>query len=97
MVAIDESNGQAPLLMKSLLQQEMLRHGVLWSGFHSLNYSHTDDDLRVVIEAYEQALPVLRHAVETGSVAERLQGEPLKPVFRKTTKFHTRPRRAAHE
>src|SRR6202000_507105 len=29
-----------PLLQKSQMQQELLRHGVLWSGFHNLSFSH---------------------------------------------------------
>jgi glutamate-1-semialdehyde aminotransferase len=48
--------GANPLEMKSLVQQELIKHGVLWSGFHNLCFSHSEEDVRVVLEAYAQAL-----------------------------------------
>jgi glutamate-1-semialdehyde aminotransferase len=73
-----------PLLQKSLMQQELLRHGVLWSGFHNLSFGHGDAELEHVLGAYERALGVLRDAVERGDLAARILGGPVQPVFRKT-------------
>jgi glutamate-1-semialdehyde 2,1-aminomutase len=73
-----------PLLQKSLMQQELLRHGVLWSGFHNLSFSHTDVELDHVLGAYDRALGVLKHAVQAGDIAARIAGVPVQPVFRKT-------------
>jgi glutamate-1-semialdehyde aminotransferase len=71
-----------PLEQKSLMQQELLRHGVLWTGFHNLSYSHGDRELEHVLGAYDRALDVLAGAVESGTVRERIQGTPVQPVFR---------------
>jgi glutamate-1-semialdehyde 2,1-aminomutase len=92
MITFQQDNEQQPLHMKTLLQQELLRHGVLWSGFHNLSFSHTEADVSHVLAAYKQALPVLRDAVARGDVAARLKGEPVEPVFRRTTNFNTKPR-----
>ncbi len=92
MITFQQDNEQQPLHMKTLLQQEMLRHGVLWSGFHNMSFSHTEADVSHVLAAYKQALPVLRDAVARGDVASRLKGEPIEPVFRRTTNFNTKPR-----
>ena len=73
-----------PLLQKSLMQQELLRHGVLWAGFHNLSFGHGDAELEHVLGAYERALGVLRDAVERGDLASRILGVPVQPVFRKT-------------
>jgi glutamate-1-semialdehyde aminotransferase len=73
-----------PLLQKSLMQQELLRHGVLWSGFHNLSFSHGDADVTHVLGAYERALDVLNHAVQRGDLSARIVGTPVQPVFRKT-------------
>ena len=73
-----------PLLQKSLMQQELLRHGVLWSGFHNLSFSHGDAEVAHVLGAYARALDVLKDAVERGDVAARILGAPVEPVFRKT-------------
>ena len=72
-----------PLLQKSLMQQELLRHGVLWSGFHNLSFSHGDAEVEHVLGAYQRALDVLHQAVKQGDVASRLLGAPVQAVFRK--------------
>lgn len=92
MVALQSANDQSPLHMKTLLQQELLRHGVLWSGFHNMAFTHTDDDVSHLLAAYKQALPVLRDAVAKGDVQARLAGDPIEPVFRRTSNFNTKPR-----
>jgi glutamate-1-semialdehyde 2,1-aminomutase len=84
--------GQDPLLMKSLVQQELIRHGVLWSGFHNLSASHTFKDIDTLMAAYRQALGVLAAALEKGQLRGALLGEPVEPVFRKVSHFNTKPR-----
>lgn len=73
-----------PLLQKSLMQQEMLRHGVLWGGFHNLSFGHGDEEIAHVLGAYDRALDVLADAVKKGDLASRILGTPVQPVFRKT-------------
>jgi glutamate-1-semialdehyde aminotransferase len=81
-----------PLEMKSLVQQEMLARGVLWGGFHTMCFSHSDADVEHILRAYREVLPILEAAVEAGDVKARLRGEPVEPVFRKTTNFHMKPK-----
>jgi len=90
-----DASAADPLEQKTLVQQELIRRGVLWNGFHHFSLAHTEADVDYVLEAYGQVLPMLGEAVETRSVAQRLRGSVLEPVFRKTTKFHTRPKPAA--
>ncbi|HVZ33732.1 MAG TPA: hypothetical protein VG963_14975, partial [Polyangiaceae bacterium] len=73
-----------PLLQKSLLQQELLRQGVLWSGFHNLCFAHTDADIEHVLRAYERALDVLADAAASGGLERAIRGRPVQPIFRKT-------------
>jgi glutamate-1-semialdehyde aminotransferase len=80
-----------PLEMKSLVQQELLRHGVLWAGFHNLSYAHGEADVRHTLAAYREALGVLDRAVRNRDVRGALRGRPVEPVFRRTTRFDTRP------
>jgi hypothetical protein len=76
-----------PLELKSLLQQEMIKRGILWGGFHNICYSHSDEDIQYTLEAYEDALHVLKRAVEEGNILKYLKGKVIEPVFRKTTNF----------
>ncbi len=84
-----------PLEMKSLVQQEMIRRGVLWGGFHNMSFSHSDADVDHVLAAYRQALPILARAVEVSDVRGALRGDPVEAVFRKTSHFNTKPVRRA--
>jgi glutamate-1-semialdehyde 2,1-aminomutase len=81
-----------PLEMKSLVQQELIRRGILWSGFHNLSYAHGAHDVSTLLGAYDEALRVLKRALEEGSVRAALRGAPLEPVFRRTTGFNVKPR-----
>ncbi|HEX3773269.1 MAG TPA: aminotransferase class III-fold pyridoxal phosphate-dependent enzyme [Polyangiaceae bacterium] len=83
LIQFDASAGD-PLLQKSLVQQEMLRHGVLWGGFHNLSFSHGDAEIAHVLGAYARALDVLAEATKQGDLASRIKGTPVQPVFRKT-------------
>lgn len=81
-----------PLILKSLVQQEMIKRGVLWGGFHNMSFSHTDEDIDYTLKAYEQVLPILKKAVDDGNAKELLRGKPVQPVFRKTDNFNMKPR-----
>lgn len=91
MVTFDAKAGNV-LEMKSLLQQEMIKRGVLWSGFHNISYSHSNADISHVLSAYADSLTVLRKAVAENSIRHYLKGEPVEPVFRKTSHFNSKPR-----
>ena len=80
------------LLQKSFVQQELLRRGVLWNGFHNFALAHSDDDVDYLLECYRDIFKMLREAVESRALSARLRGEKLEPVFRRTSKFHTRPK-----
>jgi glutamate-1-semialdehyde aminotransferase len=84
-----------PLEMKTLVQQELLQRGILWSGTQNLCHSHTEADIDYTVAAFGEALDVLREAVAAGNVRGRLLGATLQPVFRKTSNFHVKPRLAA--
>ena len=73
-----------PLVLKTLMQQEMIKRGVLWGGFHNMSFSHTDADIEFTLNAYEQVFPILKEAVQSGKPESYLQGEVLEMVFRKT-------------
>ncbi len=90
-VTLDAKSGN-PLEMKSLVQQEMIKRGVLWGGFHNMCFSHSDDDVAYTLKAYREVLPILKSAVERGDVRGALRGEPVEPVFRKTGNFNLKPK-----
>ncbi|MGD8782168.1 MAG: aminotransferase class III-fold pyridoxal phosphate-dependent enzyme [Ignavibacteria bacterium] len=90
MMTFDTTAGD-PLLLKSLVQQEVIKRGILWSGFHNLCFSHSDEDVDYTLKVYEEVLPILKKAVEDGNVKDLIKGTPVQPVFRKTDNFNMKP------
>jgi glutamate-1-semialdehyde aminotransferase len=94
LVTFDPKAGN-PLEMKSLVQQEMIKRGVLWGGFHNMCFCHTDEDVAHTLSAYEEVLPILKEAVQKENVGGMLRGAPVEPVFRKTSNFNLKPKKKA--
>jgi glutamate-1-semialdehyde 2,1-aminomutase len=92
LVVFDSAVGD-PLLMKSLVQQELLAHGILWPGTHTLSLAHTERDVDWTLGAYEHAFAVLSEAVALQDLARRLRGAPVAAAFRRPLGFHSKPRR----
>lgn len=90
LVVFDASAGN-PLELKSFVQQELFKRGILWSGFHNLCFTHTEADIEHTLAAYREVLPLLQQAVANNEVGARLRGKPVEPVFRKVSHFNTKP------
>ena len=90
LITFDSSAGN-PLEMKSLIQQEMIKRGILWGGFHNMSFSHSNADIKYTLNAYEEVLPILKKAVEEKDIRKYLKGDPVEPVFRKVSNFNTKP------
>ena len=82
-VTFYDESGRESLLIKSLFQQECLKRGVLFSGGHNLCFSHNDDDIDSTLRVYRAGMEILAEAIRKDEVSECLEGEPVKPVFRK--------------
>ncbi|NWF49936.1 MAG: aminotransferase class III-fold pyridoxal phosphate-dependent enzyme [Ignavibacteriaceae bacterium] len=83
-------NGNS-LELKSLMQQELFKRGILWSGFHNISFSHSDDDIKYTLDAYGDLMPIIKQAVDEGNISKFLKGKPVEPVFRKTGNFNIKP------
>jgi glutamate-1-semialdehyde aminotransferase len=90
LVSFDATAGN-PLELKSYVQQELIKRGILWSGFHNMSFSHTDADVEYTLKAYLEVLGLLRDAVAAGEVTGRLKGKPVEAVFRKVSNFNMKP------
>lgn len=81
-VNFTEKAGDA-LVLKTYLQQEMIKRGILWSSFHNMCLSHSDADVQYTLDVYDDIFPTFKQLIESNSVASALKGQVLEPVFRK--------------
>ncbi len=78
------------LEMKSYFQQELLRRGILWAAYHALSWSHKMEEIEYTLNAYEDVLRLFKSIVDgKGLLRPLIEGEPVKPVFRKVTDFNS--------
>ncbi len=90
LVSFDASAGN-PLELKSFVQQELIKRGILWSGFHNMSFSHTDEDVEYTLRAYREVLELLKEAVSRQNIGALLKGAPVEQVFRKVSHFNMKP------
>lgn len=90
LVVFDATAGN-PLEVKSFVQQELFKRGILWSGFHNMSFSHRDTEIAHTLAAYKEVLQLLAVAVAANNVSASLKGKPVEAVFRKVNNFNTKP------
>ena len=82
-ITFRDTKGRDDLLLKSLFQQECVRRGLLFLGVHDICFSHTDKDIDYTLKVYRTVFEIVKDAVEKGKVRKLIEGEPVKPIFRK--------------
>lgn len=67
--------------IKTLFMQEMLARGILIQGNHNFSYAHGKSDIDLLLEAYDEILPILADAVHNDSMAQHLKAPTMQPLF----------------
>ena len=80
-----------PLIIKTYIQQEMIRMGILWQGNHNIMFAHKKEHLDYVLEAYFIVLKKSLELIQEGNIQNKLRGKPLEPIFRRVDNFNTKP------
>ena len=78
-----DENGEDDLLLKSIVQQEMINRGILYAGYHVISYSHTTKEINDTLVAYNDIFALIAKNIEVENLKQLLKGKPVKPVFRK--------------
>jgi glutamate-1-semialdehyde 2,1-aminomutase len=79
--ACRDRDGVPSQILRTLVLQELIRHGILAPSF-VVSYSHSDADIDQTIDAIDGTLAVYRKALDEGPDAY-VVGRPVQPVFRR--------------
>lgn len=71
------------LIKKSLLQQECLKQRLLFLGVHFTTLAHDDEIISKSLDIYDSSLQKLANYLNDEDPERFLEGDPIKPVFRK--------------
>ena len=63
--------------LKTLLLQEMFVNGIFTIGTHNISYSHSEKDIEQLIGSYRKYFEKVKIALDTNSLKDLLQCEPL--------------------
>lgn len=77
-----DNGGYGKEIIKTYFLQEMLKRGVLVLGTHNVSLSLSVELIDDVIHAYSDVLSNLRIAIDSHSLVEKLESEPLIPLFK---------------
>ena len=78
----DPESGQDSPVLRSLMQQELVRRGVLFLFGFNISYALNDDDVDHTLEALRSAMGVMASAIDSGDPASWVDGKIVQPVFR---------------
>lgn len=73
--------GKRNWLYNSIFMQECVKRGVLLGWNVVPCYTHTDEDISLTLEVFEDAAKVYKKALESGHPENFMEGEPLKIVL----------------
>lgn len=68
--------------IKTLFLQEMFQRGILTIGTHNISYSHDNEDINSLCNAYDETIEIIVKAVRKKNLHKVLRCEPLQPLFK---------------
>ncbi|QJD87192.1 aminotransferase class III-fold pyridoxal phosphate-dependent enzyme [Cohnella herbarum] len=81
-LTIQDTPEYSSWVIKTFYMQEMLARGILTVGSHNMSYSHTDQDIATLLNAYDEVLKELSTALGERQLERKLKCLPLEPLFK---------------
>lgn len=75
--------GAASMLLRTIFLEQIVARGILFQGYFAISAAHKEKEIAATIKAASAALAVYKKAVFDAKPEKFLQGEVVKPVFRK--------------
>jgi glutamate-1-semialdehyde aminotransferase len=71
------------LLRRSVVMQECVKRGLLYFCSHVPSFAHGEDEIRFTLDVFEEVMPLVAAAFQANDFAQRLEGLPVEPIFRR--------------
>ena len=89
-VTLKNSKFFSDLELKTYIQQELIRSGILWAAYHALSWSHKKEDILATINVFEDIFKKINNYMNyKKKLKNYIKGEIVKPVFRKVADFNS--------
>lgn len=77
-----EKNGLSSSEILTLMQQELVKRGILTRPCPFISFAHKEPDIREFLNATKQSLLVVKESVEKKNVKKLIEGKIIQPVIR---------------
>ena len=77
LIISDQENATANEI-KSFMQQECVKRGFLFVGYHHVSLAHKKEDIEFTLNVYDEAFSLLVKALENNTVKDEIEGEAIK-------------------
>ena len=71
------------LMRRSFVMQECVKRGLLYFGSNNVCFAHNEPEVRFTLDIFAEVLPLVAAAFQANDFAERLEGLPVEPIFRR--------------
>ena len=89
-VTIKDTGNYKNLEIKTFIQQELFRRGILWAAYHSLSFMHKKKDINKTLKAFDETLELLAKIIKGNlNINSKIEGDLVSPVFRKISDFNS--------
>ncbi len=83
-IVFGEASGYSPNELKTFVQQECVKQGVLFVGYHHPSFAHQDEDIERTLDVYNDVFAALQRHLRDESLLDALEGSVLgTPSLRK--------------
>ena len=82
-MTFSSKDGAEGLILRSLLQQELVKRGVLFLVGNNICFSHSESDVDYTLRAYRAALEYMAKALDSNDPQSFVEGDLVQPVFRR--------------
>ena len=80
--SFNDASGEISMKVRTFFLQEMTKKGILMP-YIVPSYAHKDDDIKFVINCFEETMETVKLAIENENLDNLIVGDITKPVFRK--------------
>ena len=84
-INIKSDNEKNLLVYKTFIQQELIKNGILWSGYHAISWMHKKKDIEKTISGFNNALKKFEKIISSKEkIVDYLEGKKCKQIFQIT-------------
>jgi glutamate-1-semialdehyde 2,1-aminomutase len=86
---IKSKNEKDLLIYKTFIQQELIKNGILWSGYHTISWMHKTKDIQKTIMSFDNVFKKFSKLIKSNKkIKDHLDGKMCKQILTRVADFN---------